>query len=83
MCQSTTAQACRLRAADSVPDAAAPCTRMQDRPSIKPLLACEKKVNEGFAETAALAARFHPQIAWAKFRALGDGGAFASKKLWS
>lgn len=56
---------------------------MQDRPSIKPLLACEKKVNEGFAETAALAARVHPQIAWAKFRALGDGGAFASKKLWS
>lgn len=56
---------------------------MQERPSIKPLLAYKKKGNEGFAETAALAARVHPQIAWAKFRALGDGGAFASKKLWN
>ena len=27
--------------------------------------------------------RGHPQIAWAKLRALRDGAAIASKKLWS
>ena len=27
--------------------------------------------------------RAHPQIAWAKLRALRDGAAIASKKLWS
>jgi methionine synthase II (cobalamin-independent) len=27
--------------------------------------------------------RVHPQIAWAKLRALRDGAAIASKKLWS
>ena len=30
-----------------------------------------------------LAGRVHPQIAWAKLRALRDGAALASKKLWS
>jgi len=25
----------------------------------------------------------HPQIAWAKLRALSEGAALASKKLWS
>ncbi len=30
-----------------------------------------------------LGGRFHPQIAWAKVRALRDGAAIASKKLWS
>jgi 5-methyltetrahydropteroyltriglutamate--homocysteine methyltransferase len=30
-----------------------------------------------------LGGRVHPQIAWAKLRALRDGGAIASKKLWS
>ncbi len=30
-----------------------------------------------------LGGRVHPQIAWAKLRALRDGAAFASKKLWS
>ena len=30
-----------------------------------------------------LGGRFHPQIAWAKLRALRDGAAIASKKLWS
>jgi 5-methyltetrahydropteroyltriglutamate--homocysteine methyltransferase len=30
-----------------------------------------------------LAGRVHPQIAWAKLRALRDGAAIASKKLWS
>ena len=27
--------------------------------------------------------RVHPQIAWAKLRALRDGAALANKKLWS
>jgi len=27
--------------------------------------------------------RVHPQIAWAKLRALRDGAAIASEKLWS
>jgi hypothetical protein len=27
--------------------------------------------------------RVHPQIAWTKLRALRDGAAIASKKLWS
>jgi len=27
--------------------------------------------------------RVHPQIAWAKLRALRDGAVIASKKLWS
>ena len=26
--------------------------------------------------------RVHPQIAWAKLRALSEGAALASKKLW-
>jgi hypothetical protein len=26
--------------------------------------------------------RVHPQIAWAKFRALSDGAALATKQLW-
>ncbi len=30
-----------------------------------------------------LGAAIHPQIAWAKLRALRDGVALASKKLWS
>ena len=30
-----------------------------------------------------LGGRVHPQIAWAKLRALRDGAALASKKLWS
>ena len=30
-----------------------------------------------------LDARVHPQIAWVKLRALRDGAAIASKKLWS
>jgi 5-methyltetrahydropteroyltriglutamate--homocysteine methyltransferase len=30
-----------------------------------------------------LGGRVHPQIAWAKLRALGEGAAIASKKLWS
>jgi 5-methyltetrahydropteroyltriglutamate--homocysteine methyltransferase len=30
-----------------------------------------------------LGGRPHPQIAWAKLRALRDGAALASKKLWS
>ena len=30
-----------------------------------------------------LSGRVHPQIAWAKLRALRDGAAIASKKLWS
>ena len=30
-----------------------------------------------------LGGRVHPQIAWAKLRALHDGAAIASKKLWS
>jgi 5-methyltetrahydropteroyltriglutamate--homocysteine methyltransferase len=30
-----------------------------------------------------LGGRVHPQIAWAKLRALSDGAALASKKLWS
>jgi 5-methyltetrahydropteroyltriglutamate--homocysteine methyltransferase len=30
-----------------------------------------------------LGGRVHPQIAWAKLRALRDGVAIASKKLWS
>ena len=30
-----------------------------------------------------LGGRVHPQIAWAKLRALGDGAAIASKRLWS
>jgi 5-methyltetrahydropteroyltriglutamate--homocysteine methyltransferase len=30
-----------------------------------------------------LGGRVHPQIAWAKLRALRDGAAIASKKLWS
>jgi 5-methyltetrahydropteroyltriglutamate--homocysteine methyltransferase len=29
-----------------------------------------------------LGGRVHPQIAWAKLRALRDGAAIASKKLW-
>jgi len=31
----------------------------------------------------AVAGRVHPQIAWAKLRALRDGAALASKNLWS
>jgi 5-methyltetrahydropteroyltriglutamate--homocysteine methyltransferase len=30
-----------------------------------------------------LGGRVHPQIGWAKLRALRDGAAIASKKLWS
>ncbi len=30
-----------------------------------------------------LGGRVHPQIAWATLRALRDGAAIASKKLWS
>ena len=30
-----------------------------------------------------LGGRVHPQIAWAKLRALRDGAAVASKQLWS
>jgi 5-methyltetrahydropteroyltriglutamate--homocysteine methyltransferase len=30
-----------------------------------------------------LGGRVHPQIAWAKLRALRDGAAISSKKLWS
>jgi 5-methyltetrahydropteroyltriglutamate--homocysteine methyltransferase len=30
-----------------------------------------------------LGGRVHPQIAWAKLRALREGAAIASKKLWS
>jgi len=30
-----------------------------------------------------LGSRVHPQIAWAKLRALRDGATIASKKLWS
>ena len=30
-----------------------------------------------------LGGRVHPQIAWAKLRALRDGAAIASKKLWN
>jgi 5-methyltetrahydropteroyltriglutamate--homocysteine methyltransferase len=30
-----------------------------------------------------LGGRVHPQIAWTKLRALRDGAAIASKKLWS
>jgi 5-methyltetrahydropteroyltriglutamate--homocysteine methyltransferase len=30
-----------------------------------------------------LGGRVHPQIAWAKLRAVRDGAAIASKKLWS
>jgi 5-methyltetrahydropteroyltriglutamate--homocysteine methyltransferase len=30
-----------------------------------------------------LGGRVHPQIAWAKLRALRDGAAIAGKKLWS
>jgi 5-methyltetrahydropteroyltriglutamate--homocysteine methyltransferase len=30
-----------------------------------------------------LGGRVHPQIAWAELRALRDGAALASKKLWS
>jgi 5-methyltetrahydropteroyltriglutamate--homocysteine methyltransferase len=30
-----------------------------------------------------LGGRVHPQIAWAKLRALRDGATIASKKLWS
>ena len=30
-----------------------------------------------------LGGRVHPQIAWAKLRALREGAALASKKLWS
>jgi hypothetical protein len=30
-----------------------------------------------------LGGRVHPQIAWPKLRALRDGAAIASKKLWS
>jgi 5-methyltetrahydropteroyltriglutamate--homocysteine methyltransferase len=30
-----------------------------------------------------LGGRVHPHIAWAKLRALCDGAAIASKKLWS
>jgi len=30
-----------------------------------------------------LGGRVHPRIAWAKLRALRDGAAIASKKLWS
>jgi len=30
-----------------------------------------------------LGGRVHPQIAWAKLRALSAGAAIASKKLWS
>jgi 5-methyltetrahydropteroyltriglutamate--homocysteine methyltransferase len=30
-----------------------------------------------------LGGRVHPQIAWAKLRALRDGAAIVSKKLWS
>src|SRR4029079_13489113 len=30
-----------------------------------------------------LGGRVHPQIAWAKLRALRDGAAIATKKLWS
>jgi methionine synthase II (cobalamin-independent) len=30
-----------------------------------------------------LGGRVHPQIAWAELRALRDGAAIASKKLWS
>jgi hypothetical protein len=26
--------------------------------------------------------RVHPQIAWAKLKALGEGAALASKELW-
>ena len=30
-----------------------------------------------------LGGRVHPQVAWAKLRALREGAALASKKLWS
>ena len=30
-----------------------------------------------------LSGRVHPQIAWAKLRALRDGAAIASRKLWN
>jgi 5-methyltetrahydropteroyltriglutamate--homocysteine methyltransferase len=30
-----------------------------------------------------LGGRVHPQIAWAKLRACGEGAAIASEKLWS
>jgi 5-methyltetrahydropteroyltriglutamate--homocysteine methyltransferase len=30
-----------------------------------------------------LGGRIHPQIAWAKLRALSEGAALASKELWS
>jgi 5-methyltetrahydropteroyltriglutamate--homocysteine methyltransferase len=30
-----------------------------------------------------LGGRVHPQLAWAKLRALRDGAPIASKKLWS
>ena len=33
------------------PNVAAHFKRMQERPSVKKLLACEKEVNEGFAKT--------------------------------
>ena len=32
--------------------------------------------------SGSLGGRVHPQIAWAKLRALRDGAAIASKKLW-
>jgi 5-methyltetrahydropteroyltriglutamate--homocysteine methyltransferase len=30
-----------------------------------------------------LGGRVHPQIAWAKLRALSEGAALASKRLWA
>ncbi len=35
------------------------------------------------ATDSGLGGRIHPQIAWAKLRALSEGAALASKELWS
>jgi hypothetical protein len=43
------------------------------------------QLSNGFCQCddCVLGGRVHPQIAWAKLRALRDGAAIASKKLWS
>ena len=51
--------------------------------SHSPLARIVGKENVIAGTDCGLGGRVHPQIAWAKLRALRDGAAIASKKLWS
>ena len=71
-----------------IPGVVSHATDLVERPElvVDPMITLAEIVGQGNVFAGAdcgLGSRVDPQIAWAKLRALREGGVIASKKLWN